>query len=201
MAEQNPHIYESDLLTFTTDKRMEKVGELASRDGEGGKVELVFWVKEVISQWRIKGRAYVLGEGAEADEGKRKQIRGWMRRVKDIDDGEDGWSWEREITAHFGGLSPIMRGSFRNPPPGTPLSEPLKREEWRLGQTVDDLEDEVARENFRVVVVKPLEVEQVDLSDPSRCRRWRWTFVGSPSSNEAGGDRILGEWSVEELWP
>lgn len=192
-AEKNPPIYESDLFTFTTDKRMEKVQDLESAGGEGGKVEAVFWVKDVMTQWRIKGRAFVLGEGGEAEEGKRQQIRSWMRRTKD-DGEEDGWSWDREITAHFGNLSPGMRGSFRNPPSGTPVSEPLKNKEWGLGQKVEDLEDEVARQNFRVVVIRPGEVEQVDLTDPSRARRWRWEFIGASPGDERG-------WKVEELWP
>jgi len=180
---------------------MEKVRELDSAGAEGGKVEAVFWVKEVMTQWRVRGRAFVLGEGGEMEEAKRRQVRGWMRRTVGGDNGEDGWSWDREITAHFGNLSPLMRGSFRNPPPGTPVSEPLKNLDWGLGQKVEELRDEVARENFRVVVIRPEEAEQVDLSDPSRGRRWKWSFVGSPLGSDTKVDGVLGEWKVEELWP
>ncbi|RMJ20483.1 hypothetical protein PHISP_08647, partial [Aspergillus sp. HF37] len=45
----NPDVFESDMLSFTTDARMEKVRDL---DGADGAVEGVFWVKEVMSQWR-----------------------------------------------------------------------------------------------------------------------------------------------------
>ncbi|CAL3963088.1 unnamed protein product, partial [Diplocarpon coronariae] len=42
--------------------------------------------------------------------------------------------------------------SFKNPAPGTPIgSQP---EGLGLGQKVSDLEDEVARKNFRVVIIK-----------------------------------------------
>ena len=123
----NPPIYESDMLTFTTDVRMEKVGQLGagSKDGDGGPVEAVFWIKDVMSQWRIRGRAFVLGggvaDGEEKENVERDRVRKWMRRKEedresDGGGGESGraseWTWEREVTAHFANLSPIMRGGF-----------------------------------------------------------------------------------------
>lgn len=55
-----------------------------------------------------------------------------------------------------------------------------------------DLHDPIARENFRVVIIKPNVVEQLDISDPAKGRRWKYTFV------EKKGQ---GEWLTEELWP
>lgn len=55
-----------------------------------------------------------------------------------------------------------------------------------------DLHDPIARANFRVVIIKPDEVEQLDLSDPMKARRWKYTFV-------VDGDH--GSWHTEELWP
>lgn len=55
-----------------------------------------------------------------------------------------------------------------------------------------DLYDPIARENFRVVIIKPNVVEQLDISDPAKGRRWKYTFV------EKKGH---GEWLTEELWP
>ena len=63
---------------------------------------------------------------------------------------------------------------------------------------MDDLHDPVARENFRVVVIKPEEVEQLDISDPVTARRWKYTFVEEEKGQEAVGK---GEWKTEELWP
>lgn len=60
----------------------------------------------------------------------------------------------------------------------------------KLGQKVEDLEDPVARENFRVVVIKPEEVESLDLSDPSKARRQVYKF-----------DEKTSQWSHEETWP
>ena len=107
-APQNPAIYDSDLLTFTTDVRMEKYEDL-SRDGveKGGDAEAVFWVKDVMCQWRIRGRAFVIGGGEEQEKPLREEL---QRRMRKLGDGE--WSWEKEITAHWGNLSPAMRGTL-----------------------------------------------------------------------------------------
>jgi hypothetical protein len=61
---------------------------------------------------------------------------------------------------------------------------------------VEDLEDEVARRNFRVVVIVPQEVDLVDLSDMKNPKRW--LFVLREDSSEA---KIPGEWEKVEVWP
>lgn len=169
-APRNKRVYESDLLTITTDVRMEKVPEIfgssqghgdvsqSQGSGGGGPVEAVFWAKGALTQWRIKGEAFIVARdiegGGDESSGVRtvkSEIGGRMRVVDE--DGRDGWSWNRELTAHFGNLGPGMRGSFRNPVPGTPVgSKP--GEGLGLGQKVEDLEDEIARGNFRVVIIK-----------------------------------------------
>ena len=89
----------------------------------------------------------------------------------------------------------MISGSWKNPPPGTPATqEPDK--EHQLGQKVTDLNDAVARSNFRVVIIKPSEVEQLDLSDPETARRHRYTYV-----EEKDGEETKSSWKVEELWP
>lgn len=85
----------------------------------------------------------------------------------------------------------IIAGSFRAPPPGHPVSEPYNDKELALGTKVEDLNDPVARKNFRVVIIKPEEVEATDLSDPAKARRHRYTYVGKEGE----------EWKTEELWP
>lgn len=84
-------------------------------------------------------------------------------------------------------------GSWKNPPPGTPV-EGEPDQDHQLAQKVYDLEDLIARSNFRVVVIKPDEVEQTDLSDPATARRWKYTLV-------YGAQDGKGEWKKEELWP
>lgn len=46
-----------------------------------------------------------------------------------------------------------------------------------------------------MVVIRPNEVERLDLSDLQNVRRVRWTFV--PADNTGG----QGEWVETELWP
>ena len=173
--------------------------------GGGGPVEAVFWPKETGCQWRIRGAAYIVApdvantrgdQPGEVSSGVRalKAEVGRHMRVREGMEGTEGdWKWETELTGHFGNVSPGMRGTFRNPPPGKPTHgrEPEAGEE--LGQKVQDLEDKEARENFRVVVIVPEEVERTDLSDPAKARRMFWTF-----EEVAEGK---GEWKAEELWP
>lgn len=194
-AKLNPDTWESDLLTLTTDDRMEKVPELLghsssgqnhqSQSGRGGPVEAVFWVPKTKTQWRLRGHAYVIGPDIDTDAGApvRKALEDQMRRI-----GDGPWSWGTELTAHFGNLSPTMRGSFRNPPPGRPVTE-KPEEGYGLGQKVGDLEDEIARRHFRLLVIVPEDVDQVDLTDPDRGRRWNYQRTESQT------------WTSAELWP
>lgn len=196
-APRNPPVFESDLLTLTTDARMGKAREISPSFPEdtvgpdGAPFEAVFWAAEAMTQWRFSGKAYLLGPDVETESmraaGVREVLSRGMRRV-----GEGEFSWEKEVTAHFGNLNPLMRGSFRNPPPGRPVAEGNGGEGLGLGQRVEDLHDEVARANFRVVVLVPAEVDKVDLSDAERGRRWRFRDVGSPGESK---------WEGVEVWP
>ncbi|KAI9798144.1 MAG: hypothetical protein M1825_005648 [Sarcosagium campestre] len=213
-APVNDRSYESDLPTFTTDVRMEKVPELfgsssghgteaqSQGSGGGGPVEAVWWVSDVMTQWRIRGEAFLIGPDIEGDGEESSGVRTVkselgkrMRLVQGAD--ERNWSWSRELTAHFGNLSPGMRGSFKNPPPGTPVSSEPPDKELSLGQKVDDLHDGLARKNFRVAVIRPTTVEQLDLSDPARARRWKFTL----NADTIGNSDVDEIWTKEELWP
>ncbi|CAK4030460.1 zn 2cys6 transcription factor like [Lecanosticta acicola] len=207
-APMNDRIYESDMPVFTTDVRMQKPFELFSSSsgkadreglvkgsGGGGPVEAVWWVKDVMVQWRMKGEAFVIGpdieEEGEQSSGVRtakSELGKRMRVVKE--EGKEGWSWKTEVTGHFGNMSPGMRGTFAAPPPGQPVSAPYDDQKLKLGEKVESLDDPVARENFRVVVIKPEEVESVDLSDPKQSRRQVYKF-----------DEHTQSWSHEECWP
>ena len=41
----------------------------------------------------------------------------------------------------------------------------------------------------------------VDLTDPERARRWKYTYLGPNASDAGEHGEILGEWKKEELWP
>lgn len=195
-AETNPNIFECDCPTFTSDSRMQKVPELfgtsagAADDrqqtlgsGGGGPVEAVWWVKDVMVQWRVKGTAWVVGPDIDEEKvssGVRtvKSEVGKRMRVLDGSHGKEGqWSWARELRGHFGNVSPAMRGSFKQPPPGQPVDVPHDPKE-KMGEKVMDLDEEVARRNFRVVIIVPDEVERTELTDPDNARRHIWTWDG-----------------------
>lgn len=203
-APRNPLSLQTDLPVITTDVRMEKITELlgsassSSQDasspasGPGGPVEAVFWVPQTMTQWRIQGHTYVVGPDIESDAAApvRAAVGQHMQRSNpDVD--LSSWSWTKELTAHFGNLSPGMRGSFRNPAPGTPITQE-PGDGLGLGQEVHDLEDAVARGNFRVIIIVPEAVDRVDLSDPKRARRWNYQVVAD--GPEPG-------WKSTELWP
>jgi len=86
-----------------------------------------------------------------------------------------------------------LAGSWKNPPPGRPTKGEEPDAEHQLGQKVEDLNDPIARSNFRVVIIKPDEVERLDTSDPAKARRWKYTFIVDGEGQ--------GKWETEELWP
>ena len=94
----------------------------------------------------------------------------------------------------------MMRGSFRGPPPGTPVAYHAGKGE-AVGQRLEGVEDGMARRNFRVVVIVPDEVDQVDLSDEERPRRWLYVYRGLEGESKVPGGALIGEWEKVELWP
>lgn len=234
-AELNPAgVWTSDLPVFTTDVRMDKMAELfdievsddnsaavkeASKgnadervqgSGGGAPVEAMFWAKESMVQWRIRGRAHVLApEDVSGSESGQETVKAVLQRMRRPDDSGDAtgdkdqsWSFRREICAHFENLSPGMRGTWRNPPSGQPIELPLDDSRLKLGQKADALsKDDLARQNFRVVVIVPDFVDRCDLSDPARGRRWFYTFLGKQSQAKTPGGQVEGEWEKVEVWP
>ncbi|EFR00215.1 hypothetical protein MGYG_03218 [Nannizzia gypsea CBS 118893] len=190
----NPRKYESDLLSITTDARSEKVKHILSGDEIGGPVECLFWSPTAFAQWRIKGKAYIVG-GSCSDTMElkaRQEIEQFLRLREDTD---KPWSWETEMTTHFANLSPGMRDTFRQALPGAPKSGPAPElQDSRKG--LIDLADPIARKNFRVVVIKPEEVEYIHDEGPGNVKneRFRWKLVPSDS-------RYTWHWEGEQLWP
>lgn len=98
-------------------------------------------------------------------------------------------------------LTHYPTGSFRIPSPGRPKSEvPLKEPFIDVGKRVHDVNDPHARNNYRIVVIIPTDVEKLDISDYEKSTRINWTFVEDESSNY-GGDERRGRWEETELWP
>ena len=87
-------------------------------------------------------------------------------------------------------INTLLLGTFAAPPPGQQVDKPYDDKHLALGEKVEDLHDPTARENFRVVIIRPNEVESVDLSDPKKSRRQVYKY-----------DSANGSWSHEECWP
>lgn len=117
-------MYESELPTFTTDVRTEKIGQIfgssagegqTQRSGGGGPVEAVFLVKDdgIMTQWRVKGTAFVVAPDIDsaAHSGVQTVKSEIGKRMRVVDQSRKSeWSWEREMVGHFGNVSPGMRG-------------------------------------------------------------------------------------------
>lgn len=222
---KNPAIYKSDCPVFSTDARMEKTYHIfatgkgkgtreqsKSGSGGGGPVEAVYWVKDTATQWRIQGKAWLVAaddvEGGEEAQNSgtvtvKAQVGRYMRPYGDHDTKNSEWSWKREVENIFENHSPDRRGSFKNPPPGKPTSEGADGPGEELGQKAGHLsEEELARKNFRVVIITPEVVERVDLSDPAKAKRWIYTlskeFGGPGGGSESTSNK---EWDEVETWP
>jgi pyridoxamine 5'-phosphate oxidase len=106
--ELNPSIYESDMLTFTTDVRMGKVEELQQFEA----VEVLFWVKDIMAQWRLRGKAFVIGDeqGKSGEKNARAEISKGLRAKSNDAAKSQQWYWDKEVTAYFANHSPLMRG-------------------------------------------------------------------------------------------
>lgn len=112
----NPNLFESDMLAFTTDVRMEKLGQLESTDDN---IEAMFWLKEVMVQWRIKGKAYTIGSpnpDSEREGSLRPELFEALRVKEDyrgdLSSDADKWTWEKSVTKYFANHSPVMRGKL-----------------------------------------------------------------------------------------
>ena len=132
-APKNERVFGSELPTFTTDVRMSKPFELFTSSsghaddesqvqgsGGGGPCEAVWWVKDTMVQWRMKGEAFIVGPDIEGEGEQTKESSG-VRTVKGEigarmrvlkEEGKDDWSWKKELTGHFGNMSPGMRGNY-----------------------------------------------------------------------------------------
>lgn len=90
----------SDVFFITSHATQEKFQDLAVSN----RVEAVFWIPSVGSQWRIRGHAIVLGRG---DEEFTVAARKEMDRHLTKSDGD--WTWEKEIRKIYDGLDARSR--------------------------------------------------------------------------------------------
>ncbi|KAJ5124806.1 uncharacterized protein N7515_008631 [Penicillium bovifimosum] len=54
-----------------------------------------------------------------------------------------------------------------------------------LGKKVTDLDDPVSRANFRVLLIRPAEVERLHFADQEDGKRWSWKLTGGSCDEDA----------------
>ncbi|KAK6533309.1 hypothetical protein TWF694_002261 [Orbilia ellipsospora] len=178
-----------------------------SSTGATNNVEACFWIpsKEnpmIGKQWRIRGRCFVLPRDIDGAGGDTTTKRWLAERLRRNEGGNgEGFDFGREYKAHFGNLSPVLRGSFRNPLPGAPkeLGTGGLTPKSPIGD--EELNQEVALDNFRVVVIEPTRVEYLNLDGPLKLV---WVPVGGEAEkSEMLGKfgKVDGDWREVEVWP
>ena len=194
--------------------------------GGGAYVEACFWAKgtDTQTQWRIRGRCYILAL-EDIDDLSLPHIRELYRRIEQrvrvqgtslLEGTSLGWSYHQEVLAHFANLSPLLRASFV---PGTGQvtegycrGEPLPQG-LHLPENVVPLDNdeavpaeyggngssrgEAARRNFRVGVILPEIVDRLDLSERGGAgKRWVHRLEG-----DGDGKKEPERWIETEVWP
>jgi len=150
---------QSSLIVVTTDALMPKVSELETSDGV---FEVSWWQAGTNQQIRFNGKAHIYRPNP-AITFPEEELN------KYIDVGKKGgWTWENERERLWRSHRPVMRGSFRNPQPGTLLDDE-KRKKLRpveLAADDDGPEAQEAKQRFSLVVLQVLELEILDLDPP-----------------------------------
>jgi hypothetical protein len=150
---------ESSLIVVTTDTLMAKVGELEQSNGA---FEVCWWHAGTNQQIRFNGTAHLYRPN-----GKAEFPQAHLQRY--ISPASDGvWNWENERVRQWKAHRPAMRGSFRNPPPGSCMDEEKKRklQTVELDSEDDGADAQEAKERFSLLALEITELEFLDLDPP-----------------------------------
>ena len=148
---------ESSLFLVTTDALMAKVSELEQSDGT---FAISWYHAGTNQQIRFSGTAHIYRQNAKL-EFPESHLKRYIKADRE-------WSWERERDRVWKAHKPIMRGSFRNPPPGSVLTDDMKKrlEPVELDGDDDGPDAREAKERFSLLVLEAMEVEILDLEPP-----------------------------------
>jgi len=151
---------QSSLILLSTDTLMAKVGEI---EQTGGVYEVAWWHAGTNQQIRFSGTAHLFRRNAKVEFPKDR-----LKQYISVQ-GNGEWSWEAERERMWKAHKPGLRGSFRNPPPGSPLDSEEKRDRLKvveLDGDDDGPEAREAKERFSLVVLEVTELEILDLDPP-----------------------------------
>ena len=136
---------------------MAKVREL---EQSCGAFEVGWWHAGTNQQIRFNGTAHLYRRNApiEFPEARLKQ---YIHTAGD-------WTWEAERDRLWNSHRPGMRGSFRNPHPGTPMNaeKQKKLQVVELDEEDDGPDAREAKDRFTLVVLEVMEIEILDLDPP-----------------------------------
>jgi pyridoxamine 5'-phosphate oxidase len=149
---------ESSLFLVSTDALMAKVGEL---EQSSGVFEVCWWHAGTNQQIRFNGTAHVYRNSPE--DFPEAHLKRYIRVQ-----GDREWSWEKERERVWTAHKPGMRGSFRNPPPGTELDDEKKKrlQVVELDSNDNGPDAQEAKDRFCLLVMEVTEIEILDLSPP-----------------------------------
>ncbi len=149
---------------------MNKAEEIKACD----KYSICWWHPATTHQIRFFGHAHLISSDSGPTSPAAHQLKDWIY-CKD----KEKWTWENELHRVWSNQHPMMRGTFRNPHPGTPLS-PQKEERLRSNKGVE-ADDTVsadaveARSRFCLIVFNVIECEILQL-EPRPGTRTRWRY-------------------------
>jgi len=148
---------ESALFLVSTDALMAKVGEL---EQSGGAFEVGWWHAGTNQQIRFNGTAHLYRRNSSI-EFPEAHLKQYIQTSGD-------WTWEGERDRLWKSHRPGMRGSFRNPHPGTPMNaeKQKKLQVVELDEQDDGPEAREAKDRFTLVVLEVMEIEILDLDPP-----------------------------------
>ena len=146
----------SSLVLVSTDAPTAKVGEL---DESNGVFEVCWWHAGTNQQIRFNGKAHVYRKDGKLPFPE--------EHLKHYIQTQGEWKWDREYYRLWASHQPALRGSFRNPPPGSPLNSE-KRNNLKvveLDPEDDGPEAREAKSRFSMLVLEIAQLEILNL-DP-----------------------------------
>jgi len=146
---------ESSLIVISTDALMAKVGQLEQTNGV---FEVSWWHAGTNQQIRFSGVAHIYRQNPRV-QFPEEHLKRYIRT-------DSKWTWKNEIERVWKTHTPMMRGSFRNPHPGTPIDVEKKKklETMELAGDENGPDAREAKQRFSLLVLEVTEIEILDLN-------------------------------------
>ncbi|EMG47693.1 hypothetical protein SBY92_004621 [Candida maltosa Xu316] len=174
---------DTSVITFTTDKRMQKYRELLKND----KFEAVFYFSHIKKQFRLRGRAQIIDEDHKPLLSSLASSVSFIPRNSSSDSLSMSYvspaqdQWKNEISRQWNGLSKNMKKSFVKPTPKDVLNGSNEKLLSSIHRGVDGKHEDYGLKNFAII---GLFVDYVDYCDLDKDRRYIYELDESQQWNE-----------------